>query len=1101
MIIFLSSFSKAETITVDYEGNADYKSIQDAIDNSSDGDSIIVQPGIYNEKIFINKSISIIGKSSNSTIIRNNDVGPVVEIESANINFFNITILNNDSRLSSVNGISLINSSNIYLRSLKFSNYFRNPLLANNVSKLIVTNLSFFNCRRGIFLENINNFSLEDIDFKNQSENAVLGFAWAEYGDARNISIGSNSSLTFGLSMYSCNNITFANINLPQTFQGHDIHLKYSTNITIIDSIFNSTNIYCRSNSYFFVQYSLEFNISFNGVLIHDFFRLKIRETYMGLNYSFDYSNSQTLHLLSGFYNNSDDYIRFNNIAEIAYINYSKQFIFRLENRTIISYNFQEFAFRLSQNSAQINLSLNSVFHSNASINNSGLNDDSYFIDTIINDGWIIQPSVSLVHIKKGEVKIFQIRITPPPNAIGNNTYLFNMTISSISHKIINQSITLTIFINPKYEFSTSIIPPEIINSNGSNSLLINITNTGNVVDFYNITISMFPENWTIFGDLSSFEISPNYWWDNELILQTSLLTSSGVYNFQLIIKSLGGVTQHHNLTFTVPPVYNLSYSGIFEQTAQPGTEIIFNFLIKNEGNAITHVLLISNTSHLSMYNIKLAVEKKISINATVNLQNNLLINDEIIFEIEVFYGNEKHFIIPMKVTIDEYQNLYAEPILIDKFILGEEQHLFVDVINNGNVEENFILNFSTHDEIIIKTVGNDQIAISPYSSYSVELILLIPNFLRNAGKEFLIELQMGDLTISNITVISSSEYHNVSMLNNGFLHYLNDENVWQISVSNDGTVEEHIELMIISPNGWEISTSKQSFSIGTNSKIDVDLIIKEALPNPEIGNIVIVIEKFNLEVSIKTPPISSIDVSPIEIFANEPIEFHAICLDSANFTWYIDGELLFGENVSKSFSESGNYEIILFSNASSGLVYREITRIEVINSPPIASFEVYYEKQRVIFNANSSDDSDGVIVEYNWKINGELYSGQIIPYTFPAPGKYNITLSVRDNSNGLNNISEELDIEKESTSYLPVKDSEGNNVDRIIFIVFIIVISICVITILKMRTYQGFLIKKINIIEQGRRGLSDSPIENNHKKDMGENDKQYLDYRPPKIS
>jgi len=44
----------AEVIVVDPNGSADYTSIQDAIDYSWHGDTVVVNPGIYREDIYFN---------------------------------------------------------------------------------------------------------------------------------------------------------------------------------------------------------------------------------------------------------------------------------------------------------------------------------------------------------------------------------------------------------------------------------------------------------------------------------------------------------------------------------------------------------------------------------------------------------------------------------------------------------------------------------------------------------------------------------------------------------------------------------------------------------------------------------------------------------------------------------------------------------------------------------------------------------------------------------------------------------------------------------------------------------------------------------------
>jgi hypothetical protein len=56
--------SQARTITVDDNGPADFDNIQDAIDNSQDGDTIIVEPGTYTENIhFNNRAVTLTSRN------------------------------------------------------------------------------------------------------------------------------------------------------------------------------------------------------------------------------------------------------------------------------------------------------------------------------------------------------------------------------------------------------------------------------------------------------------------------------------------------------------------------------------------------------------------------------------------------------------------------------------------------------------------------------------------------------------------------------------------------------------------------------------------------------------------------------------------------------------------------------------------------------------------------------------------------------------------------------------------------------------------------------------------------------------------------------
>jgi len=98
-------------IYVDENGGKDYVTIQDAIDNSSKGDIIYVYNGTYNEFLFINKSVYLIGESKEKTIIEGGN-GPLVKID----NFFQT---NNPK-----NSTSLINikSDDITIKNFKIKN-------------------------------------------------------------------------------------------------------------------------------------------------------------------------------------------------------------------------------------------------------------------------------------------------------------------------------------------------------------------------------------------------------------------------------------------------------------------------------------------------------------------------------------------------------------------------------------------------------------------------------------------------------------------------------------------------------------------------------------------------------------------------------------------------------------------------------------------------------------------------------------------------------------------------------------------------------------------------------------------------------------------
>jgi len=80
-----------KTIIVNATGGGDYTRIQWAVDNASDGDTVLVDEGIYLEQITINKSISLIG-TIDECIIDGNRSGTVITVSSNGVGIMGFTI-------------------------------------------------------------------------------------------------------------------------------------------------------------------------------------------------------------------------------------------------------------------------------------------------------------------------------------------------------------------------------------------------------------------------------------------------------------------------------------------------------------------------------------------------------------------------------------------------------------------------------------------------------------------------------------------------------------------------------------------------------------------------------------------------------------------------------------------------------------------------------------------------------------------------------------------------------------------------------------------------------------------------------------------------
>jgi len=118
---FVASFNvKAEennVLEVNQNGNYNYTSIQDAINNAKEGDIIYVYNGTYYENIVIDKPINLVGEDKENTIIDGQEKTDVIKIISDHVNITGFTIRNAGFYLYN-NGIDIDSSYNIIANNI-----------------------------------------------------------------------------------------------------------------------------------------------------------------------------------------------------------------------------------------------------------------------------------------------------------------------------------------------------------------------------------------------------------------------------------------------------------------------------------------------------------------------------------------------------------------------------------------------------------------------------------------------------------------------------------------------------------------------------------------------------------------------------------------------------------------------------------------------------------------------------------------------------------------------------------------------------------------------------------------------------------------------
>jgi parallel beta-helix repeat protein len=238
LVILVFTFTaRADTITVDDDGGADYESIQDAINASKDGDTVFVYAGTYHENVLVNKSINLTGEDKDTTIINGGESGDSLNITSHWVNVSELKIINIYYQWEDP-GIELNNVTNCKVANCNLN---AGILLFSSNSNVIKNN-SISNSRIGIYLRSFSSSNL--ITNNTIYSNGYAGielFSWCSNNTIYNNSIHSNND--FGILLESsCDSNTLANNSIYNSSRG--LRLTESSSNSIINNYIHSNSVY-----------------------------------------------------------------------------------------------------------------------------------------------------------------------------------------------------------------------------------------------------------------------------------------------------------------------------------------------------------------------------------------------------------------------------------------------------------------------------------------------------------------------------------------------------------------------------------------------------------------------------------------------------------------------------------------------------------------------------------------------------------------------------------------------------------------------------------------------------------------------------------------
>jgi parallel beta-helix repeat protein len=224
----------------------DYSTIQDAIGNASEGDTIYVKKGVYVENPVVNKSVSLVGEDRDATVI---DVTAGLKMESNNVTISGFTIydgwrgislsgnhcsISGNKITDATNGIVLFGYENSITGNIFESIGLSSAIQLNFANRNFIANNYIDSCVEGIQIwQNSNNNTVTENTIINCQDHAIR----FQYSNDNIIRLNNITNSGCGTSIYGSNRNIISNNNyVNNTFQfsaNEDYYLSFGYNRSV----------------------------------------------------------------------------------------------------------------------------------------------------------------------------------------------------------------------------------------------------------------------------------------------------------------------------------------------------------------------------------------------------------------------------------------------------------------------------------------------------------------------------------------------------------------------------------------------------------------------------------------------------------------------------------------------------------------------------------------------------------------------------------------------------------------------------------------------------------------------------------------------------
>lgn len=179
----------------------------------------------------------------------------------------------------------------------------------------------------------------------------------------------------------------------------------------------------------------------------------------------------------------------------------------------------------------------------------------------------------------------------------------------------------------------------------------------------------------------------------------------------------------------------------------------------------------------------------------------------------------------------------------------------------------------------------------------------------------------------------------------------------------------------------------------------------------------------YSMEIKINQLPVPDIGYDPKVPIVGENITFNAIGSRDADglivgYEWeFEDGHTSTMSRQVHRFDRKGNkiVNLTVFDDKNARNTTSKMIRV---NEPPHASINFMpihpYAGEDIVFDASSSSDSDGLVMEYQWELgDGSQSFGPKVYHNYKKGGNYTVELTIKDNDGAKSKNSSLIRIKK----------------------------------------------------------------------------------------